>query len=96
METPPGVRELEGQRRARSPRAPRAAATSSRGGGFHDCRELQGGSELHALAEEAGEGVGREKEMEWEREGVNVEDNNFRGFFYIYSCHVASYQGVWT
>jgi len=41
-------------------------------------------------------GVGGEKEIEWEEEGVNVEDSNFGGVFCIYSCHVASYQGVWT
>ena len=41
-------------------------------------------------------GVGGEKEIEWEGEGVNVEDSNFGGVFCIYSCHVAPYQGVWT
>ena len=40
--------------------------------------------------------MGGEKEIEWEGEGVNVEDRNFGGVFCIYSCHVVPYQGVWT
>jgi len=46
--------------------------------------EAGGGSELHALAEEAGEAWG-ERKRENEREGVKVEDNNFGGvFLYIF------------
>ena len=52
--------------------------------------ELQGGG---ALTEEAGEAWGRERDI---MGGVNVEDSNFEGFFCIYSCHVAPYQGLWT
>jgi len=55
VETPPGICEL-----ARGAAAS-AESASSRGGGFHDCRELQGGSELHALAEEAREAWGERK-----------------------------------
>ena len=42
--------------------------------------EAGGDGELHALAEEAGEAWGERKRQNG-REGVKVEDSNFRGFF---------------
>ena len=81
------IRELQGWR----PRAPG-------GGGVRGGRELQWKARRQGAAarfEEAGEAWG-ERKRENGREGVKVEDSNFRGFFCKNSCHVAPCQEVWT
>jgi len=81
------IRELQGWR----PRAPG-------GGGVRGGRELQWKARRQGAAvssEEAGEAWGEIK-RENGREGVKVEDSNFRGFFCKNSCHVAPCQEVWT
>ena len=55
-------------------------------------RGVRGRRWLHALRRKQG----RRGERENGREGVKVEDSTFRGYFCIYSCHMAPSQGIWT
>ena len=81
------VRELQGWR----PRAPGGGGV--RGGGELQWKARRQGAAVSS--EEAGEAWGEIK-RENGKEGVKVEDSNFRGFFCKNSCHMAPCQEVWT